>query len=46
MVFKGTVIEVKGLTKKGGLFVAGNTVIANRENVVVVKSGRVPTILM
>jgi hypothetical protein len=46
MVFKGTVMSVKALTKKGGLFVAGSTVIVNRANVVVVKSGRVPTILM
>jgi hypothetical protein len=39
-------MSVKALAKKGGIFVAGNTVIVKSANVVVVKSGRVPTILM
>ena len=42
MLIKGTVISVKGLAKMGRLF----TIIVKRANVVVVKSGRVPTILM
>jgi hypothetical protein len=46
VVFKGTVIGVKALAKKGGIFVAGRTVIVNKADDVVVKSGRVPTTLM